>query len=394
MDDVLATTIKKYCTLCLAQGFDEALTAAFGDAWFDAFLAAEAEEDHPITHRHFDNVYSLDFQALLKILYYRPAYARAILEHFGYLNGTEDADRQGALNHRLRALMHLYRNRMDAHTSARAVSRSLSDDDIDASLYTHEHAVNDMLIVASIFRSVKDEQGNSYYDQMNRAVAEHRQNAAAQSYPIAAVIEANKLHTDPLTVFQICGDLEIPASVIRGQYCFTTDNYALAVERIRNRLQAKTATDNSRKTRRRAWIIVGTALLLTVTVVLFAFSGMFSAPSSLRGENAYYNTAELQVVKNKIDLQIQQLYWDGNTLVAECAIINGLSEPVTRIDVPSFSIENRDGLIAEGQFGTILNGQTLAETQYLTHIFRFTDVSAPGADLTGKLYPHCDIAYR
>lgn len=82
------------------------------------------------------------------------------------------------------------------------------------------------------------------------------------------------------------------------------------------------------------------------------------------------------------------VYWDGNTLVAECYIVNGLSRPVRNINVYNITFKNRTQQIASAEFGEC-NGLVVQPNQSVVWTFKFGAdcIQSMGADIT---YLECD----
>ena len=194
-DRTTATNIQDLLTVCLARALDESLTVRAGADWFFRLKAEEADYDNG-KKIIFDkkNVWELDFQALIKILYYRRPWAELALGYYGQAKNIAEAQpgkpvKETKFSRDLYSLMIDYRNTLSAHTSAATVYTKLMSKNAETGeYYTFADAIHCMVRVAKVFAAVKDERGKSYYNRIVK-LAEGKRNRA----PLIAIIIAATL---------------------------------------------------------------------------------------------------------------------------------------------------------------------------------------------------------
>lgn len=103
-------------------------------------------------------------------------------------------------------------------------------------------------------------------------------------------------------------------------------------------------------------------------------------------DNVFYSPDNTAFDANALSIKPGRVYYDGETLVAECFVINGFGHNVYGITVKELSLSNEDGLIASAGFGE-LRGLALAPYTYSTWTFRFSAdcIERMNADLTESL---------
>ncbi len=159
-----AAKVQDLLTVCLAKAFDFALISYNGGNWFQQFKVEEENERFPIPRENQKSIHDCDFQAMLKILYYRPEYARKI---FGFF-GREEAEnpktfRRSPLYRTLGRLINDYRNDIAAHVSSQKIQEEISGEE-ESVFYDYPDAIRDMTSIAKVFEAVKAENGKSYYE--------------------------------------------------------------------------------------------------------------------------------------------------------------------------------------------------------------------------------------
>ncbi len=105
------------------------------------------------------------------------------------------------------------------------------------------------------------------------------------------------------------------------------------------------------------------------------------------GNNFFLNENNNFYDQNAISVRPKYVYWYDGKLVAKCFVVNGFNHPVYNINVKNLTFKNKDGLIAEGSFGT-LNGVTLQPYTHVEWTFTFSSdcVAKYAADLTELIY--------
>lgn len=108
-----------------------------------------------------------------------------------------------------------------------------------------------------------------------------------------------------------------------------------------------------------------------------------STTPSTPAKNEFINHSNNFVSPGDLAIRPKYVYWDGNTLVAECYIVNGLSRPVYNINVCNITLNNRSQQIAAAVFG-VCNGLTVQPNQSVVWTFRFGAdcIQSMGADIT------------
>lgn len=109
---------------------------------------------------------------------------------------------------------------------------------------------------------------------------------------------------------------------------------------------------------------------------------------------AFFNPENNILEEGKVTIRPRHVYWEGDVLVAECFVINGLDKPIFNIHVKDLDFSNANGLIADAAFG-VLNGVTLEAHHHTLWTFRFPAelVSQPNANLQ-SLDCHSNVAFN
>jgi len=164
----IASKIQDLLTVCLAKAFDLALSTSDSPYWFYYFVQEELMPDQkfPIARAGQQTVYDLDFQALMKILFYRRRYALKILSFFGREELiSKDPKKKTPFERTLGRLINDYRNQIAAHVSADKIQDNIKGINSKAG-YDYGNAILDMTSVAQVFKAITDEKGVSYYKQI------------------------------------------------------------------------------------------------------------------------------------------------------------------------------------------------------------------------------------
>ena len=111
-------------------------------------------------------------------------------------------------------------------------------------------------------------------------------------------------------------------------------------------------------------------------------------------KNEFVNENNFQYDTDAVSIRPRHLYWDGDTLVAECFVTNGKSTPVYNIEVKALKFSNQEGTFADGGFG-LIDGLTVPAYGYTTWTFTFSGeaVLAAGADLA-SLRTESSVSFR
>ena len=97
----------------------------------------------------------------------------------------------------------------------------------------------------------------------------------------------------------------------------------------------------------------------------------------------YWNDVVPAYSMNQINVSPRHVYWDGNTLVAECYIVSGLNTTSYNFELKQLTFENHSGMIADAYFGQ-LEGLSIAPYSYAIWTFHFSAdvITQQGADLS------------
>lgn len=108
------------------------------------------------------------------------------------------------------------------------------------------------------------------------------------------------------------------------------------------------------------------------------------APDS---DNVFRNDSNIVFEEKQLTIRPKYVRWEGDVLVADCFVINGLYETVYNISVNQLSFANREqGTLADGGFG-LMNGASIAPRSYIVWTFSFSAdaVAQAGGDLSSLI---------
>ena len=110
-------------------------------------------------------------------------------------------------------------------------------------------------------------------------------------------------------------------------------------------------------------------------------------------KNEFFNDNNNFYENGQVNIRPRHMYWDGNVLVAQCFVINGMDKPVYNIEVQDLDFSNGNGLIADARFG-VLQGVTLQPYTHVLWTFKFGSdtVVQSGADLSSISY-HSSVSF-
>lgn len=167
-DKEKASKVQDLLTLCLAKAIDTSLSAIRGRNWFQKFRDEEADKPpaQMIVRSHQNSIDDCDFQALLKLLYFRQEYCNEVLKFYGQESAITKGTRDSGFRRTLGRLINDYRNNIGAHVSVSMI-RQNETGDTDGQFYSYPTALLDMKSIAYVFSSVTDESGESYFNQIN-----------------------------------------------------------------------------------------------------------------------------------------------------------------------------------------------------------------------------------
>ena len=91
----------------------------------------------------------------------------------------------------------------------------------------------------------------------------------------------------------------------------------------------------------------------------------------LPNENVFFNDSNNFYDADQVTIRPRHMYWEGNTLVAECFVINGKNVPVYNLIVDQLMFANEDGTIVDGAFGNLQNA-VVGPYSHILWTFRFS----------------------
>ncbi len=100
-------------------------------------------------------------------------------------------------------------------------------------------------------------------------------------------------------------------------------------------------------------------------------------------KNEFVNYGNNIYEEGVVSIRPRYVYWDGDTLIAECFVINGTSNHLKAVRVDNLAFHNSNGVIADGAFD-VLSGVTLAPYNHVVWTFRFrpSEVYQAGGNLS------------
>lgn len=111
------------------------------------------------------------------------------------------------------------------------------------------------------------------------------------------------------------------------------------------------------------------------------------SPEIALGANVFFNDQNSFYEAGLVSVRPRHVYWDGDILVAQCFVINGLDVPVSNIFVQELRLSNENGVIAQGQFNR-LDQVRLGVHEHTVWYFKFSAdaITQPGCDLSTLEY--------
>jgi SLAP domain-containing protein len=98
--------------------------------------------------------------------------------------------------------------------------------------------------------------------------------------------------------------------------------------------------------------------------------------------------------ENEVTISSKNIYYDGDKLIAEMFVDNGLTVPVYNLKKINITLSNDAGVIAKGYFSG-MEGAMIAANNHMTWTFTFSKdaLTTKGADLTGRVRCEFTVAY-
>ena len=225
-----AKSVRKLTTLCLAKAISTAMRAAYGDDWFRAVKTEDSgyQSKEKRILGNADRFADCDFQALLKLLYYRKSCRDAVFGYYQPQKLGPDSKREGQNFDALLLRLIDYRNNLDAHERVEDVERQVRGETLKK-IYGYNEAIVDMVKLTEVFEIVADEQGVSYYTRVRRIQSDLMMDAVSRAYPISEMIKKEKLRADVDEIVKICQDLQIEVRIEQYVLCFVTYDYERTV---------------------------------------------------------------------------------------------------------------------------------------------------------------------
>ncbi len=233
-----AKSIRKQTTICLATAISTALQDEYGDDWFEIIKEEDMASEYPILGKA-TRFGDCDFQAMVKLLKYRPKYKEIILTYYQTpIAGIEKKAnaRMSDFDSLLTRLIN-YRNDLDAHESLEDVERQVKGENL-RKIYGYTEAISDMIKLTEVFEEIEDEQGVSYHDRVLRIQSDLQKESASQAYSISKMLARERLNADVGEIVKICQDLRIEVRTVAYELCFVTSDYERTVLHIKKMAEA------------------------------------------------------------------------------------------------------------------------------------------------------------
>lgn len=444
--------IKDILTLCLAKGIDESLKDSLGHDWFDYFKQDDSKNkrEHMILRPEHHSIYDLDFQGLLKILKFHMDIRIYVLSYYHPQETDIDVKygKNSLFDNLLYRLMTLYRNQIAAHKKASDVEKALSGSK-STTTYSYDDAITDMKKLAENFSSVTDNNGISYYSTICNIANSYYSQSSYTYYSIQETINAEQLEISRNEFIQICDEFGIKVASTDSQFVFATHNYNETVAIIKNQISLirgrqeliqsqqnllKESISNRAKNRR--ILIVSLAAVTVMVAVLFVIvlvkipntdenetssksdtttsvsttdsttvtteSQMnvdekpdTLADSDISGDtgNRYVNQYNYEPVSGFLSVKPANVYYDGDSIIAKCYIVNGTDHTVDSVLIHNFELTVNGKTICDGAFdgeGPTQVNLEPGEHEFKTFIFTNEMIKNKEAKLQ-NLDSFCDV---
>ena len=111
-------------------------------------------------------------------------------------------------------------------------------------------------------------------------------------------------------------------------------------------------------------------------------SSTTAKPTTAVIPNVYLNNNNNYITEGEMSINPRYVYWRGGNLVAECYVINGTANTVTRLRVNELTIRDSSRVIASADFGEVsISAIGPNQHQLVTFTFGTNDVYIPNATL-------------
>ena len=416
---------------------------------------SKKKKEHIILRPEHHTVYDLDFQALLKLMKFHMDLRVYILSYFhpGETDIDVKYGKNSLFDNILYRLMTLYRNQIAAHKKASDVEQAISGTKNNTT-YSYDDAITDMKKLAENFSTVTDGNGVSYYTMICNIANEYYNQASISYYSIREVIAVEQLGINPTEFIQICEEFRIPIASTNNEFVFATNNYNETIDLIKKQLVRIRETESSKMAGRRSLIIsicvTGVLCVIVLGLILTYLlkspsgnepvdadssssysddddtdsrsdkaskadededgdkdndssssdsAGIKSSSQNLQDEdisgdesNRYINQYNYEPEEGVLSVKPANVYYEGNTIVAKCYIINGTDHTVDSVLINDLELSVNGETICEAAFNSKAVEVDLESGEHYLQTFTFpaNTIKLTDADLE-NLVSFCDI---
>ena len=221
---------------CVKKAISEALSASYGEKWFDDLKSRDTSRDHSSLER-YSSIEELDFQACNKVLLYDMETWNAICKHYHheqYFKKKEDKPYKASYKKYVDALFSLiqYRNDFQGHNSYSKESEEKSRSEC-------MHAVENMrFILNDIFPTVQSSCEDKLYISLFQEQSLHfflegeKKKYYLMDYLSPQIYEYDRF-------FLECAKMGIDAQMEDGQEIFYSSHLEADLQKLKNLLRRK-----------------------------------------------------------------------------------------------------------------------------------------------------------
>lgn len=279
--------IRLYTQRCLALAINEAMIAAEGEDWFAALAANEdtvrkKNSTFAVLKEGHTRIAQCDFQAVLKILFYRKPYRE---KTFPELSQKEKDKVSNTLSNIID-----FRNSQIAHKAV------LEEKDFTPGEYSYDNAILDMLYLLHFFPTIHGPAPKSedecdietkyicYYDEATKVFGQYKLEGGQRDFLMADVIKKYKLKISIDDFCKVCDQLNIVRFYPKetGAWYFCSADVKKDVSAIKECVRSK----KTGKQRIKIPYIV-TAVIVVLLVTLFT-----SISSAIKGIKNIFNLGD------------------------------------------------------------------------------------------------------
>ncbi len=305
------------------------------------------------------------------------------------------------------------------------------DELLKKAILANRKAIIEFITFLSYFPSVTDSAELSYYDSALALRDQTERELGIATYSVSDIISDYGLKVSVQEFSELCAKLYITTHIIKGQYYFETSDIDDTIRILGAIIEAR-PKKKSPLMAIVAIVIAVLAISLLLIIILpkllgdsdnqnsSQFSSLSAVTSQEGGDSSDYTSSqessdpasssepspssnstpssdipsskydppssvicdhfintdiEGRYTPNNVTVVAKEVYWEGNTLVAHCYIVNAYNYQINRTHVSYIKISNGNGtVIAEGNFNTSQN-LTIDGMSYVEHTFTFRDAA-------------------